>query len=286
MGLFTWNQRDSAFDGDIIVHEYVHGLTTRLIGGPNSTTGLFLWHSGAMSEGWSDAYAASFTGDPVFGEYVFANPATGMRTVAYDNSPYRFGDFGTLFLKVIPGTGRLLRIPQVHRDGELWATVLWDLRSGLGREDFEQVVTTALKLTPSRPSMLDARDAIVQAAQAEGVGGADACAVWTVFASRGFGASAALNPIQSGQPNDTGLSVFEADDLPEVCGGTPPSPPIRCSSTTPKTAPTDGRQPASGTAQLVGRRAALTPGGTVNRRRAPTKPAEAPSALSARRRST
>ena len=222
LGLFTWNQRDSAFDGDIIVHEYVHGLTTRLIGGPNSTTGLFLWHSGAMSEGWSDAYAASFTGDPVFGEYVFANPATGMRTVAYDNSPYRFGDFGTLFLKVIPGTGRLLRIPQVHRDGELWATVLWDLRSGLGREDFEQVVTTALKLTPSRPSLLDARDAIVQAAQAQGVGGADACAVWTVFASRGFGASAALNPIQSAHPNDTGLSVFEADDLPEVCGGTPP----------------------------------------------------------------
>ena len=223
LGLFTWNRRDAAFDGDVIVHEYVHGMTTRLVGGPNSTTGLFLWHSGAMSEGWSDAYAASFTNDPVFGEYVFANPATGMRTVRYDDSPYRFGDFGTLFLKVIPGTGRLLRIPQVHRDGELWATVLWDLRSALGAADFEQIVTTALKLTPSRPSMLDGRDAIVQAAQAADLGGSNSCEVWAVFSVRGFGASALLNPIQPGQPNDTGLSVFEADDLPGVCGGSPPT---------------------------------------------------------------
>ena len=223
LGLYTWSLRDSSFDGDVIVHEYVHGLTTRLIGGPASTSGLLLWHSGALAEGWSDAYATSFTGDPVFGEYVFANAATGMRTVSYDDSPFTFGDFGTLFLKVVPGTGRLLRIPQVHRDGEIWATVLWDLRTALGQADFEQVVTTALKLTPSRPSMLDARDAIVQAAQIAGIGGANACQVWGVFASRGFGSAAALNPIQAGQPNDTALSVFESDDLPENCGGSPPT---------------------------------------------------------------
>ncbi|MEZ5362199.1 MAG: M36 family metallopeptidase [Bryobacterales bacterium] len=37
--------------------------------------------SGGMGEGWSDILAASFTSDPVIGEYVTNNPSTGVRTV-------------------------------------------------------------------------------------------------------------------------------------------------------------------------------------------------------------
>jgi len=223
LGLFTWSQRDSAFDADLMIHEYAHGLTTRLIGGPNDVTGLFLWQSGALSEGWSDAYAASFTGDPTFGEYVTGIPTSGLRTVSYDDSPYTYGDVGTLFLKVITGTERLLRVPQVHRDGEVWAGGLWDLRTALGQSDFEQTITTGLKLTPSRPSMLDARDAILQAAQLLDIGGTSGCPLWNAFAARGFGASATLNPIEAGQPNDTALSIYEAFDLPTACGGQMPA---------------------------------------------------------------
>jgi hypothetical protein len=178
LGLFTGLQRDTAFDADILTHEYVHGLTIRLIGGPGNTNVLSLWQSGAMAEGWSDAYAASLTGDPVIGEYATRNQATGVRTVAYNNSPYTFGMFGALHPKVIPNSGGvMLQLPQVHQDGEIWATVLWDLRQALGRGDFEQALTAGLKLTPPRPSMLDARDAILQASQAGGMGGPGACAV-------------------------------------------------------------------------------------------------------------
>jgi hypothetical protein len=224
LGLFTGLRRDTAFDADILTHEYVHGLTTRLVGGPGSTSGLSLWQSGAMAEGWSDAYAASLTADPVIGEYASRNPG-GIRTVAYDNSPYTFGMFGTLRPTVIANSGGLLLgLPQVHRDGEIWATVLWELRQRLGRDDFEQVLTTALKLTPRRPSMLDARDAILQTALVSGLGGPNNCGVWAVFSARGFGFSAALNPVQSGQANDTALSVFESFDLPAACGGSPPTP--------------------------------------------------------------
>ena len=222
LGLFAGLRRDSAFDADIIIHEYVHGLTTRLVAGPNSVIGLFKWHSGAMGEGWSDAFAASFTDDPVVGEYVSGNPTTGIRGVAYNNSPYTFGRFGTLRPKAIPGTSLILDLPQVHSDGEIWATVLWDARQAIGQANFEQVVTTGLKLTPSRPSMLDARDAILQAAQALGVDGPNGCTIWAAFAGRGFGYSAALNPIEAGQPNDTALSVYETYDVPAVCGGAPP----------------------------------------------------------------
>ncbi len=225
LGLFSGLRRDTAFDADILTHEYIHGLTTRLIGGPASANGLSLWQSGAMGEGWSDAYAASLTGDPVLGEYASRNPATGIRTVAYDNSPYTFGMFGTLRTTVIANSGGLLLgLPQVHQDGEIWATVLWEVRQTLGRDEFERVLTAALSLTPRRPSMLDARDAILQAAQAAGAGGTGDCDVWAVFAARGFGYSAALNPVQSGQANDTALSVFESFDLPAACGGAPPAP--------------------------------------------------------------
>ena len=224
LGLFTGLRRDTAFDGDILTHEYAHGLTNRLIGGPNNVAALWRWHSGAMAEGWSDAYAASFTGDAVVGEYSSRNPTTGMRSVAYDASPHTFGQFGTLFRKAIPGTSLALDLPQLHRDGEIWATVLWDLRTSLGAQDFEPALTTALKLTPTRPSMLDARDAVLQAAAALNVGGVNACGAWAVFAARGFGASAALNPKQIEQANDTALSVYEAFDLPAVCGGEAPMP--------------------------------------------------------------
>ena len=222
LGLFAGLRRDSAFDADIIIHEYVHGLTTRLVAGPTSVIGLYRWHSGAMGEGWSDAFAASFTDDPVVGEYVSGNPATGIRGVAYNNSPYTFGYFGTLRPKAIPGTSLLVALPQVHSDGEIWATVLWDVRQAIGQANFEQVVTTGLKLTPSRPSMLDARDAILQAAQSLGVDGPNQCAIWGALAARGFGYSAALNPIEAGRPNDTALSVYETYDVPAVCGGSAP----------------------------------------------------------------
>ena len=99
LGLFSSLRRDAAFDGDVITHEYAHGLTNRLIGGPLSVIGLYRWHSGAMAEGWSDSYAATFTNDPVIGEYITRNPTTGIRTVAYNSSPYTFGQFGTLFSK-------------------------------------------------------------------------------------------------------------------------------------------------------------------------------------------
>jgi len=219
----TYLRRDAAFDGDIITHEYIHGLTLRLVGGPGSTNDLPRWQSGALGEGWSDAYASSFTNDPVVGEYVSRTPSTGIRSVAYNNSPHTFGRFGTLYRRSIGPLGLLIDLPQTHRDGEIWATVLWDLRGALGKTVLEQLLTTALKLTPSRPSMLDARNAILQAAQSMGVGGAGQCGVWSVFAARGLGASAVLNRVQTGQANDTALSVYEAFDLSVSCGGSPPA---------------------------------------------------------------
>jgi hypothetical protein len=103
----------------------------------------------------------------------------------------------------------------VHDDGEIWAVALWDLRAfyvsqlGLaaGQEAADGLVIEGLMLTPPSPSMLDARDAILQAELA--LGGANQCGVWQAFADRGMGYSGT-------SAGDTG-AVTEAFDLPPAC---------------------------------------------------------------------
>ena len=87
---------DSAFDPDVIVHEYGHGLTNRLVGGASNANALSNAQSGAMGEGWSDTFAFSLMDDPVRGEYVTGNSTIGIRSHSYDNSPWTYGQFGNI----------------------------------------------------------------------------------------------------------------------------------------------------------------------------------------------
>jgi hypothetical protein len=72
--------RDSSVDGDVVFHEYGHGISNRLIG--NGSTALSGTQSGAMGEGWSDYWAITINNDGAVGEYVTNNPA-GIRRAAY-----------------------------------------------------------------------------------------------------------------------------------------------------------------------------------------------------------
>ncbi len=115
---------------------------------------------------------------------------------------------------------------QVHRDGEVWAATLWDLRTQLGAAISDNLVLNGMKFTPIRPSFLNARDGILQADQSL-YGGANRCAIWTVFARHGMGVSAVGND---------GTTHVAATDLPADCGGT-------CSYSI---NPTSSSQPAGG----------------------------------------
>jgi hypothetical protein len=83
-----------------------------------------------------------------------------------------------------------------------------------------------MKFTPNRPSFLNARDGILQADQSLN-GGANRCAIWTVFARHGMGFSAVGND---------GTTHTAATNLPSDCGGT-------CSYSI---NPTSASQPAAG----------------------------------------
>jgi extracellular elastinolytic metalloproteinase len=88
---------------------------------------------------------------------------------------YTYADYG----KVVGG-------PEVHGDGEIWSQTLWDLRDALGSKTTESLVTRAMELSPSNPSFLDERNAILLADTA-GFNGANHDTIWKVFAHRGMG---------------------------------------------------------------------------------------------------
>jgi Zn-dependent metalloprotease len=191
--------RDSSVDSDVVFHEYGHGISNRLIG--NGSTALSGTQSGAMGEGWSDYWATTLNNDGVMGEYVTQNPTRGVRRAAYTVPAAAVMDS---YADVCAGGC------EVHNDGEVWAATLWDLRTQLGATITDSIVLNGMKFTPTRPSFLNARDGILQADQNLN-GGANRCAIWTVFARHGMGVSAVGND---------GTTHTAASNVPGDCGGT------------------------------------------------------------------
>lgn len=192
-------------EADIVYHEYTHGLSNRLVVDASGNSTLGNVQAGSMGEAWSDWYAFDFlvkqglvTDTPASGElrvgtYVgrgqdlirtepldcavgSSGPCGG--TPGADPGGYTYGDFG----KII---GR----PEVHADGEIWGQTLWDLRTALGSDLAESLVTRAMELSPANPSFLDMRNSILQADLVAGAGKSDT--IWAVFANRGMGFYAA-----------------------------------------------------------------------------------------------
>jgi extracellular elastinolytic metalloproteinase len=194
------DDRDSSQDGDVVLHEYGHGVSNRLVGGPTNTSCLGGTQAGAMGEGWSDYWAITFYNDGRVGEYVVNNATRGIRRAAYtvpaDPVHDSYADLG------VGGF-------EVHRDGEVWAATLWDLRTQLGAAIADRLVLEGMKFTPCSPSFLNARDGILQADQSINAG-ANKCAIWTVFARHGMGVSATGN---------NGTTHNAATDVPADCGG-------------------------------------------------------------------
>ncbi|HSO73919.1 MAG TPA: M36 family metallopeptidase, partial [Blastocatellia bacterium] len=194
------DDRDSSQDGDVVFHEYGHGISNRLVGGPNNTSCLGGTQAGAMGEGWSDYWAITFYNDGRVGEYCTNNTVNGIRRAAYTvpaNTIHdSYADVGNQGF-------------QVHRDGEVWAATLWDLRATLGAAIADRLVLEGMKFTPCSPSFLNARDGILQADQAIN-GNANRCTIWTVFARHGMGVSATGN---------NGTTHNAATNVPIDCSG-------------------------------------------------------------------
>ena len=185
MGIFSQgtqiedDDRDSAYSAQVVFHEYAHGVSTRIAGGPYELLCLVGFQSAALGEGWSDYFSNSYTDDPVQGAYLTGDSERGIRRQSYEGYTFTYEDFGNE------------GFDSPHDAGEIWAAALWDLRKELGPGATDRLVMDGLKLTPCRPSMIDARASVMTALETDAARypGARAAA-WEAFARHGMGYSA------------------------------------------------------------------------------------------------
>ncbi|MCY7421441.1 MAG: M36 family metallopeptidase, partial [Chitinophagaceae bacterium] len=199
-------QKDGDLDNGIICHEYAHGITTRLTGGPSNSG--CLQNAERLGEGWSDYFALMFTTNwattlpsdgsksRTLANYSLSQQVSGPGWRKYPYStdmsvnPHTYAD--------LPGTAGL-----IHNIGEVWASVLWDMTweiiklaginpnlydaNGVGGNSVSlKLVMTGLKLQPCSPGFIDGRNAILRADTLL-YNGLYSCAIWKAFAKRGMG---------------------------------------------------------------------------------------------------
>lgn len=207
----TRPKRDGDLDSGVMIHEYTHGLSTRLTGGPANSDCVDGVQSGGLGEGWGDAMAniinmpknATRAHNMGIGGYVLG--VETMRNFFYSTD-----------LKTNPLLFSALTrddFQEVHDMGELWATFLyeiyWNLVDKLGAAPdlfkaadsptqygnslLIQLIIDGMKLQPCDPLFLEARDAIVQA-ELLLTNGQHKCEIWKGFAKRGMGIKARMMP--------------------------------------------------------------------------------------------
>ena len=219
------NATDSDMDNMIIAHEYGHGISNRLTGGPNNTS--CLGNEDQMGEGWSDWVGLMMTMEPGdlgsdrrgVGTYVTNASVTaqGIRPAPYSTS---FAENNYTY-----GATNNSSISQPHGIGFIWATMLWDLNwafinqygfnpnisTGTGGNNMVmKLVMEGMKLQPCEPGMVDGRDAIILADMLLNQG-ANECLIWSVFAKRGLGFNA-----QQGSTDDR-FDQVENFNVPLAC---------------------------------------------------------------------
>ena len=229
MQMYIWTaptpDRDGDVDNGIIIHEYGHGISNRLTGGPGTTS--CLGNAEQMGEGWSDWLALVLTATSAhtattsrgIGTYALNQPITG---VGIRLAPY------TTNMAVNTYTySNLSGMAMPHGVGFVWATMIWEVYWNLvdqygfnpnfygawntgGNNLAIQLVMDGMKLQPCSPGFVDGRNAILQADTAL-TGGRNQCLIWAGFAKRGLGFSASQG--SSGSISD-GTAAF---DMPVAC---------------------------------------------------------------------
>lgn len=216
MGVVGSTNRHTAKDSDVVYHEFMHGVTNRLVGGPMDIRSLDSPQSRGMGEGWGDYIACTLNNKYVVADWALDNPK-GMRQYPYDKFPDTFANLGSG------------RYTEEHNIGEIWCAVLLRMNDymeealkHLGQKRIGailglQLVVDALKLSPTNPSFINMRDAILRALDDKlSIGhlkGEDhnkaQRAIWKAFSEFGMGAKSKSNGAQLSGIEPDFISPFD-----------------------------------------------------------------------------
>lgn len=207
-------QLDGDLDNGVISHEFTHGISNRLTGGPNNVS--CLQNKEEMGEGWSDYMAlmvttnwqsAKVTDGPnarPLGTYVLGQGSDGPGIRAYRYStdfninPWTYDSLAlsSRFSNSILGY-------DPHIVGEVWCNMLWVMTweliqsKGIATNIYNdaavkgnaialKLVLEGMKLQNCSPGFVDGRDGILKADTLL-FGGQYSPIIWHAFASRGLG---------------------------------------------------------------------------------------------------
>jgi hypothetical protein len=236
-------ERDGTIDNMIVAHEWGHYIHNRLVECGNN-------QCRAMGEGWGDFVALHMSlreGEDMDGTWASQTYAGfdktgyfGIRRVPYSNDPTKnaltfrhIGNDNPIEVEH-PIRSNGIGNSEVHNAGEVWASMMWDLYTGLHKQNpdksFDEVrrslsdyVVAGMMLAPPAPTYTEQRDAIliaigefdeddfVTAAEAFANRGAGTCAVSPPRDSTDFTGVVESFELRA-NADLTGLGVGEGDD--------------------------------------------------------------------------
>ncbi len=212
-------QRSGSLDSSIVAHEWGHYLQERLA--PCGTS-----MCRAMSEGWGDyvalhllltqgedpslAYPIGSYGSRALGPDVYFGIRRLPYSTNFDVNPLTFRHLSddVSLPSTVPIADSGMPNSEIHNAGEIWASMLFEAYAAVIEsaraegQDFEHArramtdyAVIGLSLMPPQPTFLEARDALLAAAEAGDP--AHAMAMAQAFARRGAGSCAVSPPRDS-----------------------------------------------------------------------------------------
>lgn len=134
--IFGQGRRDFAYDGDVVYHEYGHAVvsaTAGLLPVFGLGFGTLDYRPGALNEGIADQLSTALSDDSRLGEYA---------------GGYRYG----AEIRDMDGDATCPegQIGEEHHDSQPWGQATWEVRQGLGDEDYLPLAwSTLTMLLPS-----------------------------------------------------------------------------------------------------------------------------------------
>lgn len=181
--------KDFGYDGDVVYHEYGHGIVDVTAGLSFFDVDPLLgvgYENGALNEGTADYFSATITGDPKLADYFAGSgPAAGEGGLRELDVPLRCPDdlFG-----------------EAHADGRIWGGALWAIREAIGAEKADALAFATLMSLGDGPDIDTAGTALSMTATTLSLlEDADRAAVEAVIADRGLIGCERIVPVTPGE---------------------------------------------------------------------------------------
>jgi len=236
-------ERDPAFSNQVIIHEYTHGVTARLVGGPSQTGCFKDLESNCVNEGLSDFFSLLLTikeGENRGKEVIWAEWLSNGTSRKYKYSINQNVNPLT-YSSLSHSKGTEI---EAHFGGQIWASIMYDIiwevideygfsnnillnSNGInkaytlsvnsanlpGNIRLAKIVVDALKLMPCNPTFLEARDSIFLAQRQFSNFKRMRCSLWRGFSARGLGINAEGPSIDS----SGNVKYINNYDIPSDC---------------------------------------------------------------------